>query len=150
MGFPIQKSPDHSLLAAPRSLSQLTTSFFAYLCLGIHTHALSSLTIKSTSHTTLIASLSSFRLPAPQCRCTLHSNCAFLLVFIMPVNIQLSKISIATAISMPIAELTNCCLTIDLVAPDGPAGLPVCWLLWWAQMESNHRPHPYQGCALAI
>ena len=21
---------------------------------------------------------------------------------------------------------------------------------WWAQMESNHRPHPYQGCALAI
>ena len=51
LGFPIQKSQDHSLLAAPRSLSQLTTSFFAYLCLGIHTHALSSLTIKSTSHT---------------------------------------------------------------------------------------------------
>src|ERR1019366_10378137 len=23
-------------------------------------------------------------------------------------------------------------------------------LVWWAQMESNHRPHPYQGCALAI
>jgi len=22
--------------------------------------------------------------------------------------------------------------------------------VWWAQMESNHRPHPYQGCALAI
>src|SRR5471030_1065098 len=52
LGFPIRKSPDHSLLAAPRSLSQLTTSFFAYLRLGIHTHALSSLTIKSTSHTT--------------------------------------------------------------------------------------------------
>ena len=51
LGFPIRKSPDHSLLAAPRSLSQLTTSFFAYLRLGIHTHALSSLTIKSTSHT---------------------------------------------------------------------------------------------------
>ena len=52
LGFPIRKSPDHSLLAAPRSLSQLITSFFAYLRLGIHTHALSSLTIKSTSHTT--------------------------------------------------------------------------------------------------
>jgi hypothetical protein len=50
-GFPIRISPDHSLLAAPRSFSQLTTSFFAYLRLGIHTHALSSLTIKSTSHT---------------------------------------------------------------------------------------------------
>ena len=53
LGFPIRKSPDHSLLAAPRSLSQLTTSFFAFLRLGIHTHALSSLTIKSTSYTTL-------------------------------------------------------------------------------------------------
>jgi len=20
---------------------------------------------------------------------------------------------------------------------------------WWAWVESNHRPHPYQGCALA-
>jgi hypothetical protein len=52
LGFPIRKSPDHSLLAASRGLSQLTTSFFAYLRQGIHTHALSSLTIKSTSHTT--------------------------------------------------------------------------------------------------
>ena len=52
LGFPIRKSPDHSLLAASRSLSQLTTSFIAYLRQGIHTHALSSLTIKSTSHTT--------------------------------------------------------------------------------------------------
>ena len=51
LGFPIRKSPDHSLLAASRGLSQLITSFFAYLRLGIHTHALSSLTIKSTSHT---------------------------------------------------------------------------------------------------
>ena len=51
LGFPIRKSPDHSLLAASRGLSQLTTSFFAYLRLGIHTHALSSLTITSTSYT---------------------------------------------------------------------------------------------------
>src|SRR5215469_12808911 len=50
VGFPIRKSPDHSLLAATRSLSQLVTSFIACLRQGIHTHALSSLTIKSTSH----------------------------------------------------------------------------------------------------
>ena len=49
LGFPIRKSPDHSLLAASRGLSQLTTSFIACLRQGIHTHALSSLTIKSTS-----------------------------------------------------------------------------------------------------
>ncbi len=50
MGFPIRISPDHSLLAASRSFSQLIASFFAFLRLGIHTHALSSLTIKSTTH----------------------------------------------------------------------------------------------------
>ena len=22
------------------------------------------------------------------------------------------------------------------------------YIAWWAKMESNHRPHPYQGCAL--
>jgi len=21
--------------------------------------------------------------------------------------------------------------------------------LWWAWVDSNYRPHPYQGCALA-
>lgn len=46
VGSPIRTSPDHSVLTAPRSFSQLATSFFAFLCLGIPTHALSSLTIK--------------------------------------------------------------------------------------------------------
>ena len=23
-------------------------------------------------------------------------------------------------------------------------------IVWWAQMESNHRPHAYQACALTI
>ena len=48
MGFPIRTSPDYRLLASPRGFSQLATSFFAYLRQGIHTHALSSLTIKLT------------------------------------------------------------------------------------------------------
>src|SRR5215469_14435272 len=51
LGFPIRKSPDRRLLASSRSLSQLTTSFIASLRQGIHTHALSSLTIKSISNT---------------------------------------------------------------------------------------------------
>ena len=51
LGFPIRKSPDHGLLASPRGLSQLATSFIAYLRQGIHTHALSSLTIKFTLDT---------------------------------------------------------------------------------------------------
>ena len=35
-GFPIQKSTDLGLLAAPRSLSQLATSFVGVWCHGIH------------------------------------------------------------------------------------------------------------------
>jgi hypothetical protein len=107
LGFPIRKSPDHSLLAASRGLSQLTTSFFAFLRLGIHTHALSSLTIKSTSHTTGNKHPASPLLhsgqaePLAACRRYFLLNALYIpkLVFCMPVNIQLSKISIASAIS---------------------------------------------------
>ena len=35
-GFPIRKSMDQSLLAAPHGLSQRATSFIASLCQGIH------------------------------------------------------------------------------------------------------------------
>jgi hypothetical protein len=36
VGFPIRKSPDQSLFAAPRGLSQRITSFIACACQGIH------------------------------------------------------------------------------------------------------------------
>src|SRR5256885_113841 len=101
LGFPIRKSPDHSLLAASRGLSQLTASFFAFLRLGIHTHALSSLTITSTSHTHLNAtSLAAYLCGNPSL------NRAWL-PYLMPVNIQLSKISIASAISKT-RRFANC------------------------------------------
>ena len=35
VGFPIQKSADHSVFATPRSFSQLITSFFGSQCQGI-------------------------------------------------------------------------------------------------------------------
>ncbi len=43
MGFPIRKSADQSLFAAPRGLSQRTTSFIACACQGIHRTPLSHL-----------------------------------------------------------------------------------------------------------
>ena len=36
VGYPIRTSRDHSLCAAPPGLSQLTTSFIAFSCQGIH------------------------------------------------------------------------------------------------------------------
>ena len=44
MGFPIRTSADHSFVAAPRSLSQLSTSFIATACQGIHRVPLLTLT----------------------------------------------------------------------------------------------------------
>src|SRR5271169_6288083 len=67
LGSPIRKSPDHRLLASPRGLSQLATSFIAYLCQGIHTHALSSLTIKFTLNTEYLDKKPVARSPEPEC-----------------------------------------------------------------------------------
>ncbi len=104
-GFPIRISPDHRLLASPRGFSQLAASFFAFLRLGIHTHALRSLTIKFTFDTECLLACS--RLSGGSRR-----------LCVLPVNILLSKISARSS-------------------------------LWWAWVELNYRPHPYQGCALA-
>ena len=76
LGFPIRKSPDHRLIASSRGLSQLSTSFIASLRQGIHTHALSSLTIKSISNTKFYPRTRTFR-PVRACiRC--HSSYALL------------------------------------------------------------------------
>ena len=55
----------------------------------------------------------------------------------MPVNIQLSKIDFLRIQESEVRKLLS----------------PDYWLLtslvsWWAWVESNYRPHPYQGCAL--
>ena len=142
LGFPIRISPDHSLLAAPRSFSQLITSFFAFLRLGIHTHALSSLTIKSTSHT---QSKQSYRPACHKCSLLL-SRLHYNLCFVMPVKYSVVKDHVLknSGVRSQNSESRG---FPRILSPD-------CWLLtssfWWAQVELNHRPHPYQGCALAI
>ena len=58
-GCPIRKSPDQRLLAPPRSLSQLATSFIAYPCQGIHR-------VPLTTYTFAFLSLSDFALSRPK------------------------------------------------------------------------------------
>jgi hypothetical protein len=68
------------------------------------------LTIKSTSHTNTFFTASSLPCGLPSTACRRYFLRAYILVFIMPVNIQLSKISIASAISsneFPLV-LTHC------------------------------------------
>ena len=47
-GFPIRRSTDQSLLAAPRGFSQPTTSFIASRCQGIHQMPLRRLIVTKT------------------------------------------------------------------------------------------------------
>ena len=99
VGFPIRTSPDHRLLASPRGLSQLATSFIASMRQGIHTHALSSLTIKFTQDTALIAGRGPNRrrssqqcLPIPHANLTVRVGQRYMLAcFICPSDIQFSK-----------------------------------------------------------
>ena len=79
LGSPIRISPDHRLLAPPRSFSQLATSFIACSCQGIHTHALSSLTIKLTPYTESVPLALTPQFPEKRTLC-------------YPSDIQLSKI----------------------------------------------------------
>ena len=153
LGFPIRISPDHSLLAAPRSFSQLIASFIAYLRQGIHTHALSSLTIKSTSHTQLPASLSPpafTRLKNSTGHLTqltllslrLHLNlCLYARQYSVVKDLDCLQQSVNATRPLQIAVLFLGCRTARLGCKPGA---------WWAWVELNHRPHPYQGCALAI
>ncbi len=115
-GFPIRTSPDHGLLASPRGLSQLATSFIAFLRLGIHTHALSSLTIKfavDTVNWRYQAHSHRSRFPA------LHPS-ALLVVLILPVNIQFSKIAIASAINFASSTPEGTKLMADCLRFGGP------------------------------
>jgi hypothetical protein len=135
LDFSIRKSPDHRLLASPRGLSQLATSFIAFLRLGIHTHALSSLTIKFTLHT-LHATQANHPIDYP-CRVSISWVAGINLCFIMPVSIQFSKILVPR-----FAKLRR---KLRLFITAFSSAL---WRVWWAWVDSNYRPHPYQGCAL--
>ena len=127
VGSPIRTSPDHWLLAPSRGFSQLATSFFACLRQGIHTHALSSLTIKLTPLTHYFVSLKKYS----------SVTCYY------PSDILLSKIRCMKAYS----AFSECSRYIKRRAL-AEGCVQVYCNYWWAWVESNYRPHPYQGCAL--
>ena len=98
-GFPIRKSADRCLFTAPRSLSQLVTSFFGSWCQGIHLMllvawtSLSYITVCSlfelsefhftnivlvTQWKGFILPYASFLLNLPPCDFSLRWNCSYL------------------------------------------------------------------------
>ena len=124
-GFPIRKSPDQSVFAAPRSLSQLTTSFVAYWCQGIHHALLINLTKNILANSSNNNSV---------------KNCIYPLYAIVkePSRFLTGKMVLSNSAD----ELSR------PPSPFGPRrGIPRC-AEWWACLESNQGPRPYQGRAL--
>ena len=73
-----------------------------------------------------------FALPAPVY--WLHGS--LMQHLLLPVNILMSKIS----------DSQSHRHGLDMSSPYEC----LCFIpFWWAWVESNYRPHPYQGCALA-
>jgi hypothetical protein len=146
LGFPIRISPDHSLLAASRGFSQLTASFIAYLRLGIHTHALSSLTIKSTSHTRPTSLFPPLAIPG---RVLAGAPCRRYFFALTCVRSRPTPVCVLVCPS--IFKCQRSIVPEELRSPQSLTDylLLTSSFIWWAWVELNYRPHPYQGCALA-
>ena len=71
-----------------------------------------------------------------------------LLIFFYPLN----RVVWALISSPFLAEFGGLKWTFGYLVASQPSGLPIFAQLpcgiWWAQMDSDHRPHAYQACAL--
>ena len=188
MGFPIRKSPDRSLFAAPRGLSPLVTSFFGSWCQGIRpvlffawTSSLQfsslnclSFFVKQDNLFFAIKKVFLFMFPPfgeivivtliwkDSINFSILSSfiCSFLSTHLNP-NIWISffylfdcQVSFASLSKgfpsssfalLPSSPSRDGCY-VKLCSTRFLAPHSVRWSVW---MDSNHRPHAYQACALA-
>ena len=129
MGYPIGKSPDLRLFAPTRSLSQLIASFIVSMCLGIPRTPLVALPkcffLKMTwLHWITGQVIQSFQFPNFQ------------------KAIKLTWSWQGSNLRPP--ECKSGALPTELQ----PHKLNGWQQIKWACVDSNHGPHPYQGCAL--
>ena len=139
----IRTSAGLSLLTALRSFSQLTTSFFGSQCQGIHSALFFALPFVSwfcyfrvLMNSLLVIVVSFYP--------TL--NIFYLLSFLLLTrssSFAFCLISSYSLFKFPSVLFKNRCQKIIPYLL-----ISVFKVLWWAQMDSNHRPHAYQACAL--
>ena len=141
-GFPIRKSPDHSLLAAPRSLSQLIASFIGSQCQGILLVLFFAWTNSPLAFANFVPYMSFanrfcllivIQLPALRKN---HLNFWFNSRF----NLDFNDSSVCRLILLRLDLSSLSIFSFQSTFRRFP--------YWWAQMESNHRPRAYQARAL--
>ena len=134
VGFPIQKSPDQRIFAPPRSLSQLITSFIGSQCQGIRPAPLFAWPFKLFSlREWLVFPLDSL----------LPTKIIVTLPFEIAIFLKRTYYNLCFAV---IIQFSRYVLVMFFKARSPET---LIFITWWAKMDSNHRPHDYQSCALA-
>ena len=162
-GFPIRKSADQSLFAAPRSLSQLVASFFGSWCQGIHLmllfawtylYASSSLYELLEFHKTnnLFGCQFSVKRFYPFCfesffhlsvKLYFYPNWKDLLIFA-----NLLVLNLCVLLSVRFLLFNTLYSVFNERNPNHFFSSVADTVGWWAQVDSNHRPRAYQARAL--
>ena len=129
----IRTSPAQCVLTAPRSFSQLITSFIGSQCQGIRPALL-------------------LALPFASCFWVLFEllNSQYFVVFIPNKNFYcLYTRSILICITFALFCFQVAFCSWEQISINNFLFIEIySQVLWWAQMDSNHRPHAYQACAL--
>ena len=153
-GYPIRKSPDQSVFAALRSLSQLITSFIVCWHQGIH-HVLLLACFSLETHINFSFSSNFYirRLQEdhlrsavylsinPSRKMCVHKNersVAFRISFYSICSYQRTVLSLHLGSTEHYLD-SRCCFIVGISATR--------WL-WWVWQDSNLWPPPYQGGAL--
>ncbi len=158
--FSIRTSADHNLLAIPRSFSQLTASFFGSQCQGILPALLLAWPFFSDWSRNYASSFFEKLRNLDFCQ-----NCSILVNGIRNLTWNQAKICIydfcadwkrkfqCRLLYLPngfhrliFNTLFPHCITFALFSFQDAFYALSC--AWWAQVDSNHRPHAYQACAL--
>ncbi len=97
-----------------------------------------------------------------KCHNVQFSRCIFELSLIETFNTLKASINKRSRKKAPVAQIEAQRSGFDLEKEEGANGMQFSrtshsakmecsWLLrtWWAKVDSNHRPHDYQSCALA-
>ena len=147
MDCSIRKSAGQSSLTAHRSLSQLTTSFFGSQCQGIHPVLLFALPFGIVlSHYMILATLIVFY---P----TRFSYAHISARFVSRVAFVISRLHYFVVSSFlhytcySVFKVPGFCSFQNRFEKKILFSFQICFE-WWAQVDSNHRPHAYQACAL--
>ena len=129
----IRKSADQSVLTTPRSLSQLTTSFIGSWCQGIHPALFLTLPIFKWVLSVLLKTV-------------VFPTRKLSLTFFFVALLVVSFLHFSYSVFKLLCSLSRTGMNQWI-----PFHFIDSYLFskrWWAQVDSNHRPHAYQACAL--